>query len=228
MRKSFRDAGFRSEHGSHTKATDRVYWTRKFVHVSDAQKLVSCNMEWYHSSFVFGACAQSYRSCKDSEKHDKLFRCPCTYLCSCQVQFKICETRDYTKVMISGRRDGNNHVEAVRDKVYQKLSLNQTGALRRATKVAPNGLQDRSRAIPTIKSGQVHAIRSKLNSGGPAFCFAGAPKASSAIKTIIFSSFHRIFLEKIIALFCSGNFAGRGRAYLESSALALFNFFQVL
>jgi len=49
-------------------------------------------------------------------------------------------------------------------------------------------------------------------------------KVFLAMKTIIFYSFHRIFLEKIIALFCSGNFAGRGRAFLESSALALFNF----
>ncbi len=55
---------------------------------------------------------QSYRSCKDSEKHDELFRCPCAYLCGCQqqcqVQFKICETRDYSKVMISGKHDGNS------------------------------------------------------------------------------------------------------------------------
>jgi len=38
--------------------------------------------------------------------------------------------------------------------------------------------------------------------------------------SLIFYSFHWIFLEKNIALFCSGNFAGRGRAYLEASALA--------
>ncbi len=134
--KSLRDAGFRSEHVSHTKATDRVNW--KSTHVSDARKLVTCNREWYYSDFVFGACAQSYRSCKDSEKHDELFRCPCAYLCGCQVQFQICATREYTKEMVSGKRDGNSHVETVRDKVYQKLSLTQTGALRRATKVAPN------------------------------------------------------------------------------------------
>ncbi len=92
--------------------------------------------------FVFGACAQSYRSCKDSEKLDEIFRCPCAFLCGCQVHFKICETRDYTKVMISaqfsGKHDGNSRVEAARDKVYQKLLLSQTGALRRATKVAQN------------------------------------------------------------------------------------------
>jgi hypothetical protein len=34
MEKSLRDAGYRSEHVSHTKATDRVYW--KSAHVSDA------------------------------------------------------------------------------------------------------------------------------------------------------------------------------------------------
>ena len=39
---------------------------------------------------------------------------------------------------MSGKHDGNSHVETVRDKVYQKLSLTQTGAIRRATKVAPN------------------------------------------------------------------------------------------
>ncbi len=39
---------------------------------------------------------------------------------------------------MSGKHDGNSHVETVRDKVYQKLSLTQTGARRRATKVAPN------------------------------------------------------------------------------------------
>ena len=39
MEKSLRDAGFRSEHVSHTKATDRVYW--KSAHVSDARKSVS-------------------------------------------------------------------------------------------------------------------------------------------------------------------------------------------
>ncbi len=31
-----------------------------------------------------------------------------------------------------------------------------------------------------------------------------------AIKTIIFSSFHRIFLEKNIVFFCSGNFEALG------------------
>jgi len=41
-------------------------------------------------------------------------------------------------VMISGKHDGNSHVETVLDKVYQKLSLTQNGALMRATKVAPN------------------------------------------------------------------------------------------
>ena len=39
---------------------------------------------------------------------------------------------------MSGKHDGNSHVETVWDKVYKKLSLTQTGALRRATKVAPN------------------------------------------------------------------------------------------
>ena len=39
MEKSLRDAGFRSEHVSHTKATDRVYWIS--AHLSDARKSVS-------------------------------------------------------------------------------------------------------------------------------------------------------------------------------------------
>ncbi len=59
----------------------------------------SCAMKWHHSNFVFGACAQSYRSCKDSAKHNELFRCPCVYICGCQVQFIICETREYTEVL---------------------------------------------------------------------------------------------------------------------------------
>jgi hypothetical protein len=79
MEKSLRDAGFRSEHVSHTKTTDRVYWKSAHVLVSDARKLFSSNREWHYSDIVFGACAQSYRSCKDSEKHDELFRCLCAY-----------------------------------------------------------------------------------------------------------------------------------------------------
>ncbi len=106
---------------SHTQATYRVYW--KSVHT---QKLFSCNMKWHLSDFGFGACAQSYCSCKDSEKHNELFRCPCSFLCGCQVQFKICEMKNCTKALISGKHGGNSHVETVRDRVYQKLSLNQT------------------------------------------------------------------------------------------------------
>ncbi len=51
---------------------------------------------------------------------------------------KISETRDYTKVLISGKHDGNSQVETAREIVYQKLSLSQTGALRRATMGAAN------------------------------------------------------------------------------------------
>ncbi len=54
MEKLLRDAGFRSEHVSHTKATDRMYW--KSAHISDARKSVSLKFvfenRWHYSDFV--------------------------------------------------------------------------------------------------------------------------------------------------------------------------------
>jgi hypothetical protein len=57
--------------------------------------------------------------------------------------------------MISGKHDGNSHVETVRDKVYQKLLLTQTGALRRATKVAPN---ETARQIALAGPASTHSL----------------------------------------------------------------------
>jgi hypothetical protein len=78
--------------------------------------------------------SQVTRSAKDSKKFQVLYRCPLNYLCDCKVAYKIFYTAKEVVLKVSGRHDGNSHV----DDRSRHLSVAQKAALKRATKSAPN------------------------------------------------------------------------------------------
>jgi hypothetical protein len=137
MEQSLKDAGYRAEHVSNTKNTDRTYW--KEAHVRSIPFFLITLLLRILISFLF---LQIYRGRNDSEKYHILYRCPLAYLCGCRKQFKVCFTRDNVELKCAGTHDGTSHVE---DK-SKYLTNAQKGFLKRSTKSAPNESYETGRA----------------------------------------------------------------------------------